>query len=310
MTDIFLELNSVVKQFDGHLAVKNVSLKIPRAKIYGLLGPNGAGKTTIIRMITGIINPDEGQIMFDNQPLNRSHSKRMGYMPEERGLYKKTKVIDQITYLLQLKGMKEKAAYETAMTWLERLGLIDWANKLTTDLSKGMQQKVQFISTVAHEPDLLILDEPVSGLDPVNAKIMENEILRMKEKGTTIIFSTHRLEQVEELCDNLALIHRGEVLIENTITNVRKQFQKNQYRVEFVGEKSALQSLTGVTLFDVTDNHAFLQLDENQNGRNVMRQLTDLPLEIVKFEHHLPRLNDIFIELVGDPKQLNVMKNE
>ena len=296
-----------MKQFDGHLAVKNASLNIPRAKIYGLLGPNGAGKTTIIRMITGIIAPDKGEIRFDNEPLSRLHSKRMGYMPEERGLYKKTKVIDQITYLLQLKGMKEKAAHQTAMSWLERLGLADWAQKLTTDLSKGMQQKVQFISTVAHEPDLLILDEPVSGLDPVNAKIMENEILRMKEKGTTIIFSTHRLEQVEELCDNLALIHRGEVLIENTITNVRKQFQKNQYRVEFVGEKSQLQHLEGVILSDVTENHAFLELKENQTGKNVMRQLTDLPLEILKFELHLPRLNDIFIELVGDPKELNKM---
>ena len=189
----FLQINAVSKRFQDHLAVDNVSLSVPKGSIYGLLGPNGAGKTTIIRMITGIFEPDSGEILLDGAKLERRDISRIGYMPEERGLYKKTKVIEQITYLLRLKGLDKKKANLLAWEWLEKMGLQDWGTRLTSDLSKGMQQKVQFISTVAHEPDLLILDEPVSGLDPVNAKVMEQEILALKRKGKTIIFSTHRL---------------------------------------------------------------------------------------------------------------------
>ncbi|MFN0201084.1 MAG: ABC transporter ATP-binding protein [Bacteroidia bacterium] len=298
-TDTFLTLQNITKKFEDYHAVNEVSLSIPRGKIYGLLGPNGAGKTTLIRMITHILIPDSGNIEFDGEPLARKHTQRMGYMPEERGLYKKTKVIEQIAYLLQLKGLSEKDANQTGLQWLERLGLGDWAKKLTTDLSKGMQQKVQFIATVAHEPDLLILDEPVSGLDPVNAKAMEKEILRMKNEGKTIIFSTHRLEQVEELCDNLALIHRGKILIENSITNVRKQFQKNQYLLEYEGDRTVLENLTGCTVLPDKANRVILQMQENQGSREILRQLTELPIDVQKFELFLPRLNDIFIELVG-----------
>lgn len=302
----FLSLKSVSKRFQDHLAVDKVSLEIPKGKIFGLLGPNGAGKTTIIRMITGIFLQDEGEILFDGKPLSREDVSRIGYMPEERGLYKKTKVIEQITYLLRLKGLDRKKADSVAREWLDRMGLGDWTNKLTTDLSKGMQQKVQFISTVAHEPDLLILDEPVSGLDPVNAKAMEEEILRLKEKGKTVIFSTHRLEQVEELCDSLALIHRGQVLLKGSVDEVRNQFQKNQYRIVFEGEVANVEMIQGVTILSVKGNQMMIALDADVSPKQILRQLSDAPFEIQKFEKAIPKLNDIFIELVGAAQEVPV----
>lgn len=301
----FLEIQSVRKQFQDHLAVDNVSLSVPKGKIYGLLGPNGAGKTTIIRMITGIIMPDSGQINLDGAPLKKEDSSRIGYMPEERGLYKKTKVIEQIVYLLRLKGMDKTQAQKTAMDWLARMGLGDWANKLTTDLSKGMQQKVQFISTVAHEPDLLILDEPVSGLDPVNVKVMENEIRHLKEKGKTIIFSTHRLEQVEELCDNVALIHKGNVLLEGTLQDVRQQFQRNTYKLSYIGEASAFDNWSTASVEIEQEGKALLHVTEGVSGKMLLQSLMGLPIEIQRFERDTPRLSDIFIQMVGSPEDLN-----
>ncbi|MEM9987833.1 MAG: ATP-binding cassette domain-containing protein, partial [Bacteroidota bacterium] len=280
MQDIFLRVDGVTKAYDQHVAVNQASLNVPRGKIFGLLGPNGAGKTSIIRMITGITAPDSGVIYFDGEPRGERHARQTGYMPEERGLYKKMKIREQIVYLLSLKGLSEKEAKSTAMEWLERLGLSDWAERPASDLSKGMQQKVQFISTVAHEPKLLILDEPFSGLDPVNAKLIESEIYRLKEQGTTIIFSTHRLEQVEELCDYIALINKGEVMLENDITEVRRQFQKPIYRVDFVGDKQILQDMPGFDVPKLTDKSAMILLGEGQDPKTIMQRLIDSPLEI------------------------------
>jgi len=304
MADIFLRIEQVVKAYDQHIAVKGASLDIPRGKIFGLLGPNGAGKTSIIRMITGITRPDSGQIYFDGEALAPKHARQVGYMPEERGLYKKMKVREQIVYLLSLKGMPESQAKTVADTWIERLGLSDWGQRKASDLSKGMQQKVQFISTVAHEPKLLILDEPFSGLDPVNAKLIEDEIYRLKDQGTTIIFSTHRLEQVEELCDYIGLINQGTVMLQDEITEVRKQFQKQMYRVDYQGDRAVWSQFADLNVTGLTDKTAMVYLKEGQDGKYILRQLIESPLEILNFELHLPRLNEIFIELVtGKPYQ-------
>ncbi|MEL6131913.1 MAG: ATP-binding cassette domain-containing protein [Bacteroidota bacterium] len=306
MDSPFLKIEGVTKAYDQHVAVDGVSLNIPYGKIYGLLGPNGAGKTSIIRMITGITRPDAGEIYFGGEKLNRSHSTRTGYMPETRGLYPKMKVLEQLVYLLSLKGMTPKKATEVSKEWLELLDLTDWAQRKVTDLSKGMQQKVQFISTVAHEPELLILDEPFSGLDPVNAQLIEEKIYELKAKGTTIIFSTHRMEQVEELCDYIGLINQGKLMLENEITQVRRDFQEPVYRLDFVGEASALVGLQGVQIEKQTDKSAMLRLDEGYDPKDVLRQLIDSPLEIITFELHLPRLQEIFIKSVSghDPMSL------
>ncbi len=303
MPEPFLGIHSVSKKYEDHLAVDAVSLAVPAGAIYGLLGPNGAGKTSIIRMITGITAPDSGSITFHGEPLSSRHTQVTGYMPEERGLYKKMKVKEQIVYLLMLKGMAGAKARSAADEWLEKLELTDWANKNTSDLSKGMQQKVQFITTVAHDPKLLILDEPFSGLDPVNTQVIESEIKRLKAAGTTIIFSTHRMEQVEELCDNIALINRGKVMLENSIQTVRRQFQKNVYHIEFEGNQADLAALPGLTWISLTDRAGVLQLAEGYTQKQFLRTLIDSPVELLRFEHHLPRLNEIFIELVSKSKK-------
>jgi ABC-2 type transport system ATP-binding protein len=301
MNDYFLELHNVTKRYDQHTAVDNVTMHIPRGKIYGLLGPNGAGKTSTIRMITTITQPDQGTIMFDGEQLNEKHTRRTGYMPEERGLYKKTKVREQIDYLLMLKGMNVKDARNARNTWLERLGLSDWTDKKTTDLSKGMQQKVQFITTVAHEPDFLILDEPFSGLDPVNAQLIEDIIVDLNEKGTTILFSTHRMEQVEELCDHIGLFNRGKLVLEDDITSVRKQFQRKEYRVDFQGDSTFIHNLNvpGMEVKSSGERTMMLRIPDETNPKQLMHAIVDAPVEIHKIELHLPRLQEIFIELVG-----------
>lgn len=299
MADNFLELKHVTKRYDQHIAVNDVSMNVPRGKIYGLLGPNGAGKTSTIRMITQITYPDSGEIIFDGHPLQPNDVNNIGYMPEERGLYKKMKVKDQIEYLLTLKGLKPKEAKAKRKEWMEKMGLSDWADRKTTDLSKGMQQKVQFISTVAHEPPLLILDEPFSGLDPVNAQVVEDELMRMKNDGATIIFSTHRMEQVEELCDYIGLINRGSLIMEDHITDVRKRFQHNVYLIDFVGDGSIINNVANVDVLEMTDRSAKVQLPEGQGVKSIMHTLLDTPLELLKVELYLPRLNEIFIELVG-----------
>ncbi|WNJ16323.1 ATP-binding cassette domain-containing protein [Pontibacter sp. G13] len=300
MTDALLTLKDVTKSFDGHYAVDGISMEIPRGKIFGLLGPNGAGKTTLIRMITRIIMPDEGQITFDGEALKDHHANRIGYMPEERGLYPKMKVLDQIQYLLTLKGMSPKDAKKAGLIWLNRLGLAEWAGHQIADLSKGMKQKVQFISTVAHEPDLLILDEPFSGLDPVNAQLIEQQILNLVADGTTIIFSTHRMEQVEELCQYIGLVNQGKLVLQSEINSLRKQFRNNTFSLEYEGEAEALNAVSGAQFeLEPGKSIATIRLEEGVGYKSILGQLIDLPIEILKFEQHSPKLQDIFIQSVG-----------
>lgn len=308
----FLEIQNVTKRFDQHVAVNGASLSVPKGKIFGLLGPNGAGKTTIIRMITGITVPDDGAILFDGQPLSAHHSNEVGYMPEERGLYKKTKIREQIMYLLNLRGMTDAQAAKATDEWLDRLGLSDWANKPASDLSKGMQQKAQFIATVAHKPKLLILDEPFSGLDPVNAQVIERTMMELKAEGTTIIFSTHRLEQVEEFCDNIALVHRGQVILEGEVVEVRKRFQKQRYQVLFLGELAPVEAAIAPvgTFLKADDQKCTIILNEGQTGKALLQALAQVEgTEILSVTLDMPRLNDIFIELVGETAANPVMKD-
>ncbi len=228
---ILLEIKNVSKIYDGKKAVDNVSFQLEKGQIVGLLGPNGAGKTSLIRMITSITLPDEGQIFFHGQSLTPAHQKLIGYMPEERGLYKKMTVLEQLVYLLRLRGLSSQKAKEKSLEWLKKLFLEDWKNNQVNELSKGMQQKVQFILTVAHDPELLILDEPFSGLDPLNAQIIENYILEIKNQGKTILFSTHRMEQAENFCEHIALINQGKLMINDTIQNLKSNFRKNQFKL-------------------------------------------------------------------------------
>jgi ABC-2 type transport system ATP-binding protein len=232
MSQNLLEIQDVVKQYQAYLAVNHVSFSIPKGKIFGLLGPNGAGKTTLIRMITSITYPDSGKILFDGQPLQEKHSALIGYMPEERGLYKKMKVGEQLLYLARLRGMSEADAKKAILSWFDRLEATGWWNKKVEELSKGMAQKVQFISTVMHSPQLLILDEPFSGLDPVNANLIKDEIYRLHGEGTTILFSTHRMEQVEEICDNIVLVNKGVNILEGEVAEVKQRFKDNLFHIE------------------------------------------------------------------------------
>ena len=233
---MILSIQNVVKRYADHTALAGVSLEIPKGQIFGLLGPNGAGKTSLIRIINQITAPDEGKVLFDGELLQPKHVEQIGYLPEERGLYKKMKVGDQLMYLAQLKGLSKAEAQSRLKDWFIRLDIKDWWNKPVDDLSKGMQQKTQFIATVVHEPKLLILDEPFSGFDPINANMLKDEILALKERGTTILFSTHRMESVEELCDSMALINHAQVVLTGEKNEVRDQFKKHAYEIGFSGE--------------------------------------------------------------------------
>ena len=230
-----LETRHIVKDYAEHRALDDVSINIPKGSIFGLLGPNGAGKTSLIRIINQITGPDSGEIIFDGKPLNDSHIHRIGYLPEERGLYKKMKVGDQLLYLARLKGLSKNEAMDRLKIWFTKFDIKTWWDKQVADLSKGMQQKVQFVSTVLHEPDLIILDEPFSGFDPINANLIRDEILELREKGSTIIFSTHRMETVEELCDYIALIHRSKKVLDGPKNVIKEQFKTNTYFVEYSG---------------------------------------------------------------------------
>ena len=222
-----IKANKVVKRYSKHTALNKVCVKIPKGSIYGLLGPNGAGKTTLIRLINQISKPDEGEILFFNKPLTEEHISKIGYLPEERGLYKKMKIGEQAMYLAQLKGMSKTEAKEKLTEWFDKFDILDWWDSKVEDLSKGMAQKVQFIVTVVHEPELLILDEPFSGFDPINTELIKQEILELKKKGTTIIFSTHNMQSVEEICDHITLINQSEILIDGPVDVIKKQFSRN-----------------------------------------------------------------------------------
>ncbi len=292
---------NVTKVYAEHKALDNVSLTIPEKTIFGLLGPNGAGKTTLIRIINQIINSDSGEILIFGEKLKPSHIEIIGYLPEERGLYKKMKVGEQLLYLAQLKGLSRKDAMARIKIWLEKFEIKDWWHKKVEDLSKGMAQKVQFISTVLHEPKLIILDEPFSGFDPVNAQLITEKILELKENGSTIIFSTHRMETVESLCDHIALINKSKKILEGPKKQVKEQYRSNTFLIEHRGnhftlpsEKYEVKSQTRIEddLFSTT-----LKAADGIKGNQVIKDLIDIT-EVYSFQEKLPTMADIFIGLV------------
>ncbi|MDL5511620.1 ATP-binding cassette domain-containing protein [Arenibacter sp. M-2] len=300
-----LVANEVSKQFGSHIALNKVSLEIPKNSIYGLLGPNGAGKTTLIRIINQIIYPDQGAIYFDGEPLRDQHISMIGYLPEERGLYKSMKVGEQALYLAQLKGLSKSDAKIRLKYWFDRLEIGDWWNKKIQELSKGMAQKIQFIVTVLHEPKLLIFDEPFSGFDPINANLIKDEILQLRDKGTTIIFSTHRMESVEELCEYIALVHKSEKILDGKLSDIKKAYKNNIYKVGL-----GVQSANGL-LEDLKDKFEILSSEYVDDGLQ-LNFTVQLPSDntghflahlsgkanVNNFMETIPSANDIFIRTV------------
>ncbi len=293
-----LEIKSVSKHYRDVVAVDNISLTIPKNIIFGLLGPNGAGKTSLIRMITQIIGVDTGEIYFDGHLLEPNDTSKIGYMPEERGLYKKMKIGDQLMYLAQLKDMKKETAKEKIMAWFTRFEIEDWWDKKVEDLSKGMQQKVQFISTVLHEPQLLILDEPFSGLDPINANLIRDEIHRLvKEEAVSVIFSTHRMEQVEEICEEIALIDHGKCILNGKVDELKNHYKKHIFSLK-TEEKLPMELLKDYQIDSTAPNSYHIYLTEVQNSNDLLETILKLNLQIKEFVEVLPSMNEIFIEQV------------
>jgi len=290
-----LRLKNVVKQYENVVAVNNINLEIPPNSIFGLLGPNGAGKTTTIRIVNQISGLDSGEIYFNDEKMKPSHSEIIGYMPEERGLYMNMKVGEQLIYLAELKGMKTKIAKQKINSWLEKFKITDWYNKKVNELSKGMQQKIQFITTVLHDPELLIFDEPFTGLDPINTELIKNEIRILREKGATIIFSTHRMEQVEEICEEIALIDKGEIVLEGNIKKLKERFKKNHFLVEFEGVLP--ESINEYTIIERFDHKIVLEIKENEDSNHLLNYLLK-NVKIKTFQEILPTLNEIFIDVV------------
>lgn len=297
---MYLETSNVVKQYANHLALNNVSIQVLRGTVFGLLGPNGAGKTTLIRIITRITAPDSGEVMIDGRPSKAEDVYKIGYLPEERGLYKKMKVGEQAMYLAQLRGLSKKDAHRELMIWFKRFDIMDWYNRKVEELSKGMQQKVQFISTVIHNPDLLIFDEPFSGFDPVNADIVKREMLRLRDEGKTIILSTHNMESVEELCDNIALIHKSEVVLQGKVFDIRKEHRPDIFRFRLMGNEFDLEH-PSFTLLSKEPYHEFIDLRIQKQGDISSNDLVRLILdryEVVSYDEELPTMNDVFIRTV------------
>lgn len=298
-----LEVRNLKKYFATQKAVDDISLSIEKGTIYGLLGPNGAGKTTLIRMITGIFFPDEGEIFLDGKkfdPLNDVI--HIGYMPEERGLYKKMKIGEQALYLAQLKGLSRSEAMEKVKEWFVKLEMQSWWNKKVEDLSKGMSQKLQFVITVLHNPKLIILDEPFSGLDPVNSNLIKDEIYKLAQAGSTIIFSTHRMEQVEEICNNIALINKGKKILDGTVKDIKQEFKENLFSI---GAEHLPLSLNGEAPFELVgtkNQQSVVRIKEGNKPNDVLKYLIGQGAVIHSFNEILPSLNDIFIRLVeGTP---------
>lgn len=295
-----LTIKGVYKYYTNKTALTNINLTIEPGKIYGLLGPNGAGKTSLIRILNLITAPDEGTVFFKDEPLQRKHLAHFGYMPEERGLYKKSNVLEQTLYFARLKGISEKDAKERVKDWFTRLGMAEWIKKNVEELSKGMQQKVQFVMTVLHEPEIIILDEPFSGFDPVNAEQIKQEILRLKASGKTIILSTHRMESVEELCDDIALIHQSNLVLSGSVVEVKKRYHHGLIILTLEG--APLASLPHCHILQITaksdETEYQLKLDDGITINQFLAQV--LPLANVKtFSEHMPTIKEIFIETVG-----------
>lgn len=294
----FIEINDVVKQYKGHTALNHVNLSVPQGCIYGLLGPNGAGKTTLIRIINMITAPDSGTVMLDGSPITAEDVAHIGYLPEERGLYKKMKVGDEIVYLARLKGMSKADATRQMLYWLDRFHLTEWRDKKVETLSKGMQQKVQFIATVIHEPKLLIFDEPFSGFDPVNAEQLKREILELQKKGATILFSTHNMESVEEVCDQISLINHSEVVLEGNVAEIKQRFKKHLYEICLAGSE-LLQPCEEMFTIEETrpDGTTIIRLAQGVAIREVIARLNE-QYALRGFSELLPTMHEIFIETV------------
>lgn len=300
-----LEVNKIVKQYGDYVALNEVSLSVPKGSIYGLLGPNGAGKTSLIRIINQITLPDSGEIILDGEKLQPKHVQYIGYLPEERGLYKSMKVGEQCLYLAQMKGLTKAEAKKQLDYWFDRLGIQGWWNKKIQELSKGMAQKIQFVVCVLHQPKLLIFDEPFSGFDPVNANIIKDEILALKEQGSTIIFSTHRMESVEELCDDIALIHQSNKLIEGKLDEVRKQYRTNSFEVGILTDnvEGLMYDITRkFTLtpaqFKSLNNELKLEVQLGTASPNELLHLLTQRGQVTHFMEKIPSVNDIFIQTV------------
>lgn len=294
-----LVANRVSKRYTNHVALDQISLRIPQQTIFGLLGPNGAGKTTLIRIINQIINADEGDIFIFGERLQEKHIGTIGYLPEERGLYKKLKVGDQLIYLAQLKGLSKTEATEKSKAWIRKFQITDWWNKKVEDLSKGMAQKVQFISTVMHEPKLIILDEPFSGFDPVNAQLITQEILELKQRGCTIIFSTHRMETVENLCDYIALINKSKMILEGSKKQIKDTFRSNTYTVEHKGSLNSSEKFELISQKNLEDTFfkSVIKMKHDSNPNLLIRDLTEVT-EVHSFIEQIPSMSEIFITLV------------
>lgn len=296
-----LKIENIVKQYADHKALDDVSLEIEQGRIFGLLGPNGAGKTSLIRIINQITAPDEGRIFINGEPLNPSHINTIGYLPEERGLYKKMEIGEQMIYLARLKGLSKKDAIERCNYWFERMEMQTWWKKKVEDLSKGMQQKVQFVATVIHRPELIILDEPFSGFDPINAEVIKNEILELNKAGATIIFSTHRMESVEQLCDSIALINKSKKILDGRLKDIKNSYRSNTFKIEYIGEELSFEN---TTLFDVVNvrkledcKEITLKLKEGVQVNDALQYLIPL-VQIQQLTEVIPTINDIFIQQV------------
>ena len=305
-----LSIRSIIKDYENHRALNSVSMEIPKGSVFGLLGPNGAGKTSLIRIINQITKADSGDIYFKDEKLQEKHISSIGYLPEERGLYKKMGVADQIVYLAQLKGLSKQEAEKRAKAWFERLEMKGWWNKNVEDLSKGMQQKVQFVATVIHQPELLILDEPFSGFDPINAQLIKNEILELREKGSTIIFSTHNMGSVEELCDNIALINKAEKILDGTVSDIRKAHRSNTFHIIFKGNLLGFINAlwAGAEILEkksVGDTHTLKVKLLRQTTPNAMLEAVLQNAEIISFHEIVPSMNDIFISVVENKPAVN-----
>ena len=297
MSISILSIQNVVKAYGAYAAVDHLSLEVPEGSVFGMLGPNGAGKTSLIRMITTITAPDSGEIFLRGERLNARSPEKIGYMPEERGLYKKMKVGEHLLYLAQLKGLSEAAAKKEIYFWLDKFDIRSWWDKKIEELSKGMQQKIQFIATVVHRPPLLILDEPFTGLDPINTAIIKDEITRLNREGTSIIFSTHRMEQVEEMCDHIVLINHGKNVLYGAVTDIKNEYKQNRYRIETenslpedFAERFQVVETAGVA--------ATVQLEQEAQSDDLLRYLLDRHVRIRYFAEILPTFNEIFIRRV------------
>jgi len=299
-----LQLHNLKKYYATQKAVDDISFDIEQGNIFGLLGPNGAGKTTLLRMITGIFYPDSGSITFDGRPFEPANDIiKIGYMPEERGLYKKMKIGEQALYLAQLKGLSKADAMQKIKFWFKRLEMESWWNKKVEDLSKGMSQKLQFVTTVLHEPKLIILDEPFSGLDPVNANLIKDEIYGLAQRGSTVIFSTHRMEQVEEICDHIVLVNLGKKILDGTVADVKQQFKENKFSIKLAGIPANIEDAS-YQLIDQKANAFTIKINEGYDGNDVLLRFINQGIKIESFNEILPSLNDIFIQLVDGTKSV------